>query len=73
MAGRGLAHLFEDYVRERVEGGDLVGLLVDWKMKLPKWYLPYPNRRHTSAAMKAFLDHVRNYRCHTPHRRDVEC
>lgn len=62
LAGSGIAHLFEDYVREYVEQGKLVELLIDWKQKLPSWYLYYPNRRHMSAAMRAFLDHARNYR-----------
>ena len=62
LAGSGIAHLFEDYVREYVEQGNLSELLTDWKQKLPSWYLYYPNRRHTSAAMRAFLDHVRSYK-----------
>ena len=62
LAGSGIAHLFEDYVREYVEQGNLSELLTDWKQKLPSWYLYYPNRRHTSAAVRAFLDHVRNYK-----------
>ena len=62
LAGSGIAHLFEDYVREHLQRGALVELLVDWKMKLPGWYLYYPSRRHTSAAMRAFLGHVRTYK-----------
>lgn len=62
LAGSGIAHLFEDYVREHVEQGKLVELLIDWKQKLPSWYLYYPSRRHTSAAMRAFLDYVRSYK-----------
>ncbi len=62
LAGSGIAHLFEDYVRDYVEQGKLSELLTDWKQKLPSWYLYYPNRRHTSAAMRAFLDHVRSYK-----------
>jgi DNA-binding transcriptional LysR family regulator len=62
LAGAGIAHLFEDYVREHVEQGKLVELLVDWKQKLPSWYLYYPNRRHTSAAMRAFLNYVRQHK-----------
>lgn len=62
LAGSGIAHLFEDYVRDYVEQGKLSELLTDWKQKLPSWYLYYPNRRHTSAAMRAFLDHLRSYK-----------
>lgn len=60
IAGTGIAHLFEDYVREDVEQARLVELLVDWKQKLPGWYLYYPSRRHASAAMRAFLEYARN-------------
>ncbi len=62
LSGSGIAHLFEDYVREYVEQSKLSELLTDWKQKLPSWYLYYPNRRHTSAAMRAFLDHIRSYK-----------
>jgi DNA-binding transcriptional LysR family regulator len=68
LAGSGIAHLFEDYVRDDVEQGRLVELLCDWKQKLPSWYLYYPSRRHTSAAMRAFLEYIRNQRQH-PDRR----
>jgi DNA-binding transcriptional LysR family regulator len=61
LAGRGVAHLMEDYIRPHLQAGTLVELLADWKMTLPSWFLYYPNRRHPSAAMRAFLDHVRAY------------
>jgi len=61
LAGAGIAHLFEDYVREHVEHGRLVELIADWKQTLPSWYLYYPNRRHTSVAMRAFLNYVRQH------------
>ncbi|WP_187774689.1 LysR family transcriptional regulator [Billgrantia pellis] len=60
MAGSGIAHLFEDYVRDDLEQGRLVELLRDWKKPLPSWYLYYPSRRHTSAAMRAFLEYIRH-------------
>ncbi|MBR0874382.1 LysR family transcriptional regulator [Bradyrhizobium tropiciagri] len=61
LAGSGIAHVFEDYVREPIKQGMLVELLPDWKEKLPSWYLYYPSRRHTSAAMRAFLEYIREY------------
>ncbi|WP_414121244.1 LysR substrate-binding domain-containing protein [Vreelandella titanicae] len=60
IAGSGIAHLFEDYVRADLEQGSVIELLSDWKKKLPSWYLYYPNRRHTSAAMRALLDYIRH-------------
>jgi DNA-binding transcriptional LysR family regulator len=62
LAGQGIAHVFEDYVKAHVTRGELVELLRDWSPKLPGWYLYYPNRRHTGAAMRAFLEHVRSRR-----------
>lgn len=62
LAGAGVAHLLQDYVRDHVEHGRLVEVLADWKQKLPSWYLYYPSRRHTGAAMRAFLDYIRDYR-----------
>ncbi|WP_209476142.1 LysR family transcriptional regulator [Billgrantia antri] len=59
MAGAGIAHLLEDYVRDDLAQGRLVELLVDWKKRLPSWFLYYPSRRHTSAAMRAFLEYIR--------------
>lgn len=56
LAGRGIAHLLEDYVRPSIAEGSLVELLRDWSPELPSWFLYYPSRRHPSAAMRAFLD-----------------
>lgn len=61
LAGAGFAHLLQDYVHEHVQHGRLVEVLADWKQKLPSWYLYYPSRRHTGAAMRAFLDYIRDY------------
>ncbi|NUB45429.1 LysR family transcriptional regulator [Fertoebacter nigrum] len=59
LAGQGIAHVFEDYARAALSDGALVEVLADWSPKLPSWYLYYPNRRHNSAAMIAFLECVR--------------
>ncbi|MFN3210038.1 MAG: LysR family transcriptional regulator [Roseovarius sp.] len=59
LAGQGIAHVFEDYARPAIDEGRLVEVLVDWSPRLPGWYLYYPNRRHSSAAMQAFLSFVR--------------
>jgi DNA-binding transcriptional LysR family regulator len=61
LAGQGIAHVFESYVRDHVRQGNLVELLSDWSRKLPSWYLYYPHRRHPSAAMRAFLAYIRGY------------
>ena len=59
IAGQGIAHVLDDYARAAIEDGRLVEVLADWSPKLPSWFLYYPNRRHSSAAMRAFLDFVR--------------
>ncbi len=59
IAGQGIAHVLEDYCRVAVSDGALVEVLADWSPRLPSWYLYYPNRRHSSAAMRAFLEFVR--------------
>jgi len=61
LAGQGVAHLFAPYVESALRAGHLVELLADWSATLPSWYLYYPNRRHASAAMTAFLAHMRDF------------
>lgn len=39
LAGIGIAHLFDDYVRDYVKQGKLVVLLRDRAQKLPSWHL----------------------------------
>lgn len=59
IAGQGIAHVFEDYADAAIRDGALAEVLADWSPKLPSWFLYYPNRRHSSAAMRAFLKFVR--------------
>ncbi|WP_185984292.1 LysR family transcriptional regulator [Aureimonas mangrovi] len=59
IAGQGIAHVFEDYARSHIADGSLVEVLADWSPRLPSWFLYYPDKRHQSAAMRAFLEMVR--------------
>ncbi|MGU3496240.1 LysR family transcriptional regulator [Xanthobacteraceae bacterium A53D] len=59
VAGQGIAHVFDDYVGPAIRNGSLIEVLTDWSPQLPSWYLYYPSKRHSSAAMRAFLDLVR--------------
>jgi DNA-binding transcriptional LysR family regulator len=59
LAGQGIAHILEDYTTSQLASGALVEVLADWSPRLPSWFLYYPSRRHHSAAMRAFLEHVR--------------
>jgi DNA-binding transcriptional LysR family regulator len=61
LAGRGIAHVFDDYAKPYIQSGRLVELLSDWSPTLPHWFLYYPSRRLPSAAMRAFLDYMRSY------------
>ncbi|UHD46496.1 LysR family transcriptional regulator [Aureimonas altamirensis] len=61
LAGKGIAHIFDDYAKPHIRDGRLVELLSDWSPTLPHWFLYYPSRRLPSATMRAFLDHVRRY------------
>jgi DNA-binding transcriptional LysR family regulator len=61
LAGQGIAHVFDDYSNAFIESGKLVEVLPDWSPILPSWYIYYPSRRHSSAAMQAFLRYVRQY------------
>lgn len=61
LAGRGIAHVFDDYAKPHILSGRLVELLSGWSPVLPHWFLYYPNRRLPSAAMRAFLDYMRSY------------
>jgi DNA-binding transcriptional LysR family regulator len=62
LAGKGIAHVLDDYAKPYVESGHLVELLIGWSPSLPSWFLYYPNRRLPSAAMRAFLDYIRGYK-----------
>jgi len=60
LAGQGIAHVFDDYARAHIEAGRLIELMPDWTRRLPSWFLYYPNRRHHSAAMRAFIAYVKS-------------
>lgn len=70
LAGRGIAHVFDDYARPHLDSGKLVELLFDWSPSLPSWFLYYPNRRLPSAAMRRFVDYIRTYKWDVPDDRD---
>lgn len=61
LAGRGIAHVLDDYAAPHIRDGRLVELLAEWSPALPHWFLYYPSRRLPSAAMRAFLDFLKNY------------
>lgn len=61
-AGRGIAHVLEEYATDSLAVGAVEEVLQDWSPRLPSWFLYYPNRQHPSAAFRAFLDYARSFR-----------
>lgn len=61
-AGVGLTLAFEGHVRESLERGDLVAVLGEFCAPFPGYYLYYPERRQSSTALRALVDHLRRQR-----------
>jgi len=61
-AGLGLAIVYEDQVRDEVARGELVPVLEEFCEPFPGYYLFYPQRRHTSPALRALIDYLREWR-----------
>jgi DNA-binding transcriptional LysR family regulator len=61
IAGCGLAHVFDDYATAHLADGRLTEVLKDWSPVLPSWYLYYPSRKHSSAAMRALVEFLRSH------------
>ena len=58
--GVGVASVSEKRARPLIERGALVGLLEAWCPGLPADHLYYPAHRGTTAALRAFIDHVKS-------------
>jgi DNA-binding transcriptional LysR family regulator len=61
-AGVGLAVTYVDMAREWVERGELLRVLAAYCPPFPGCFLYYPQRRHTSPALRALIDHLRGLR-----------
>ena len=48
-----------DQVRDEVARGALVRVLEEYSAPFPVYSLYYPQRRHASAALRAFINYVR--------------
>jgi DNA-binding transcriptional LysR family regulator len=59
--GLGLA-LADEGVRDEIARGDLVTVLEEFSPPFPGFYLYYPQRRHASAALRAFVEYLRRTR-----------
>ena len=60
-AGVGLAIVYEGQVRDEVARGELVPVLEEFSTPFPGFYLYYPQRRHASPALRAFVDYLRGH------------
>ena len=65
-AGLGILYLFEDWLRPDFERGVLEPVLESWWPSFSGPYLYYSGRRLVPAALRAFIEFVRDPRSHAP-------
>jgi len=61
VAGTGILHLFEDWVRPHLDSGALEPVLEQWWQSFPGPYLYYYGRRLLPAPLRAFIDFVKTH------------
>ena len=59
LAGTGIIHLFEDWLKPHLDSGALEPVLQPWWKSFSGPFLYYPGRRHLPAPLRAFVDFVR--------------
>ncbi len=59
VAGLGIVHLFEEWLRPHLDSGDLVPVLVPWWQSFSGPFLYYPGHRHLPAPLRAFVDFIK--------------
>lgn len=59
LAGVGIVHLFEDWLRPHIESGALETIVDDWCQIFSGPRLYYSGRRYLPAPLRAFVDHIR--------------
>jgi DNA-binding transcriptional LysR family regulator len=70
-AGAGVTMVREDRVRDELARGELVAALGDFCTPFPGYYLYYPQRRHASPALRAFVEYLREARRPSPGRKAI--
>jgi DNA-binding transcriptional LysR family regulator len=60
VAGGGLAYVHERYVERELRSGELVRVLENWSPGIGPPHLYYPQQRHLSAAMRAFVSFAKS-------------
>ena len=59
LAGGGILHLFEDWLRPHLDSGALLPVLEPWWQRFSGPFLYYPGRRLVPAPLRAFIDFTR--------------
>ena len=62
VAGTGLIHLFEDWLRPQLASGALEPVLKDWWQPFSGPFLYHSSRRLVPPPLQAFIDYVRSAR-----------
>jgi len=60
VAGLGIVHHFEEWLRPALDSGALVPILEPWWQEFTGPFLYYPGRRHVPAPLRAFVDFIKN-------------
>ena len=60
VAGLGIIHIFEDWVRAELDSGALEPVLEPWWESFSGPFLYYPGRRHLPAPLRAFVDFIKS-------------
>ena len=58
VAGSGVVHLFEDWLRPHLDSGALEPVLEAWWQRFPGPFLYYSGRRYLPAPLRAFVDFI---------------
>jgi DNA-binding transcriptional LysR family regulator len=59
IAGTGIVHIFEDWLRPHLESGVLEPVLEPWWQRFSGPFLYYPGRRLIPAPLRAFVDFIK--------------
>jgi DNA-binding transcriptional LysR family regulator len=59
VAGLGVIHLFEEWLRPHLDSGALEPVLASWWQAFSGPFLYYPGRRHLPAPLRAFVDFIK--------------
>jgi DNA-binding transcriptional LysR family regulator len=60
IAGLGVVHIFEDWLRPHFDSGVLEPVLEPWWQSFSGPFLYYPGRRHLPAPLRAFVDFIKS-------------